>query len=176
MVLQLTFVPFKRKLHNLFEYFILFVTLATLFIGLFFFVDLWTDTLSRDIVTWITFMLIIISLIISVLVILWDWRTRFIKNRIKINLKREKMKKQYEYEEKAIKVLEDLHEILPVDTKKMPWDDYKFSLYNNNSDDELSDDKFEDMNSILSDLFNVRRVAKVQKNDDKKKKKKKSKN
>jgi hypothetical protein len=140
------------------------VTLFTLFVGLFFFIDSWTDNLSKDIVTWITFMILIITSIISILFILWDWRTRYIKNKIKINLKKKKMKKMKEYEDVALRVLKDLHEMMPVDTNKMPWDNYQFTVYNSDGiNDILTDEKNQNMNDILFDLFSAKRIIKKNK-------------
>ncbi len=72
------------------------------------------------------------------------------------------MKKQRVYEEKALKVLMDLHDILPVETNEMPWDEYQFKLFNDDSiENDMSSGNEQNMNDILADLFSIKRMAQI---------------
>jgi hypothetical protein len=85
------------------------------------------------------------------------------KNKIKINLKKKKMKKMKEYEDVALRVLKDLHDMMPVDTNKMPWDNYQFTVYNSDGVNDLSDEKNQNINDIFVDLFSAKRIIKKNK-------------
>ena len=113
-----------------------------LFTGFFFLVDQWNNELSKTIITWISFLIIIFSSIFLIILIIWDIRIIRKKKYEKIDFNKFKLIKNKQYDDVALKVLKDLHDMLPVQTKKMPWDEYQFKLlnevYNSN---EIDDNK-----------------------------------
>jgi divalent metal cation (Fe/Co/Zn/Cd) transporter len=84
-LLHTNFVPFKRKFHNLMDYFVIIVTMATLFFGLLFYVDRFPDGTKAPL-EYLAFTVIIGSTLIVVSMILWDANTRRKVNSIKLTL------------------------------------------------------------------------------------------
>jgi hypothetical protein len=83
-LLHTNFVPFKRKFHNVMDYFVIIVTMATLFFGLLFYVDRFPDGTKAPL-EYLAFTVIIGSTLIVVSMILWDANTRRKVNFIKLN-------------------------------------------------------------------------------------------
>ena len=100
------FVPYKRKFHNLMEYFVLMATLLTLFSGLLFYVDALPGRLFpiylKYILITITMIIIIASNILVVIMFCYD-----------VFLRRKKEKKNMKKKLKDMKnILENIHFIL----------------------------------------------------------------
>jgi hypothetical protein len=74
-LLHTNFVPFKRKFHNVMDYFVIIVTMTTLFFGLLFFVDRFPPG-TKDPLEYLAFFVIIGSTLVVVSMILWDANTR----------------------------------------------------------------------------------------------------
>jgi amino acid transporter len=92
LLLHMKYVPFKRKFHNLLEYFVLISTLTVLFFGLLFFVDkfpVFWDINLKVLLTVVSLIVIIGSTLFVIILILLD-----VRKRRQIDKKKRKLKKQ----------------------------------------------------------------------------------
>lgn len=158
LILQLQFVPFKRKFHNIMEYFILIATLIVLVCGLLFIIPIekFPSEGFRKFIDILALVVIITSTVFVVGMILWDANTR--KKNDKKRLKRKKKENEALIEERRRKGLrfDDL-----VNIKKTQYDAngkvvFKTPFFDESS--ESDEDTSTSMNQILEDLFGLKRI------------------
>jgi hypothetical protein len=161
-LLHTNFVPFKRKFHNVMDYFVIIVTMTTLFFGLLFFVDRFPEG-TKGIAEYVAFLVIIGSTIIVVSMILWDANTRRKNDKKKLKAKLKKINDFKEHEEDTRKLLIALHEKEMNDdlfhVKIVPWEvDYDYKPIEFKTDSETPEENFSTMNDIFYDLLSPKRI------------------
>jgi hypothetical protein len=163
-LLHTNFVPFKRKFHNVMDYFVILVTITTLFFGFLFFVDNFPPGTKAP-AEYLSFGIIIISTVIVISMILWDANTRR-----KNDKKKEKKKLQniadIQQRDKDTRDLlnalheRDAHDDLFKTNQVVPWNvDYEFEPFGFKTDTETPEEDFKTMNDIFSNLFSWARLS-----------------
>jgi hypothetical protein len=76
LLLHMFAVPFRYKFHNLMEYVVLLSILLVLFLGLLFFVDQFPTPGAQQFAIWLATIVIILSTVVVVAMIVWDFFTR----------------------------------------------------------------------------------------------------
>lgn len=159
MLLQMNFVPYRRKFHNIMEYFILMATLILLCCGLMFAIpaEKFPSAGFRKFIDVLSIIIIISSTVFVVGMIIWDAQTRK-----KNDKKKTKMKKR----ELAELIAKRTMAGLPIDDllyqKKTKYDENRNVLFvppffvNDTSESET--DSKETLNQILENLFSLRRL------------------
>jgi hypothetical protein len=175
-LLHTNFVPFKRKFHNVMDYFVIIVTMTSLFFGLLFFVDKFPDQLTKDFVEYIAFFVLLGSTIIVVGMILWDARTRKKHDQKKKKLLKLHKNKDKERDFDRIKVIFDIHRLDESYDKtyksdnhqnifgnhEVPWDvEYDYKPMNFKTDSSSNEDGYTHMNQVFGDLFSKERFKKT---------------
>ena len=147
------------------DYFVILVTMATLFFGLLFFVNKWPDidpvtgySALKVVSEWIAFWVLVISTVIVVGMILWDSNTRRKKEAKHRKIKLRKMILEAEEDKKMKQILLDLHDIKEgtnhLDDTQMPWDiDFDDKPVNFKTDSESTTSQEMTINEIFFDLF-----------------------
>jgi hypothetical protein len=174
-LLHTNFVPFKRKFHNVMDYFVIIVTMTSLFFGLLFFVDNFPDQLTKDFVEYIAFFVLLGSTIIVVGMILWDARTRKKHDQKKAKLLKLHKNKDKERDFDRLKVIFDIHRLDESFDKtyksdnhqnifgnlELPWDvEYEFKPMNFKTDSSSNEDGYTHMNQVFGDLLSKERFRK----------------
>ena len=171
MMLNVHFIPYRKKFHNLMHYFVLMSTLMTLFAGLLLFVvdnnarsDVVIDPGLKQTLSYVLPIITIILIIGSNLVVVGMFlvdiyiRRKKAKKRVKRKLKKKEI--EMEQEEKLTNTLNAIHGIVLDRNKSMvPWEtehDFHFKLIFDQQSDVEDDSK--SMNEILSNLFSFRRA------------------
>jgi hypothetical protein len=157
------------------DYFVIMVTMASLFFGLLFFVDKFPDQNTKNIVEYIAFFVLVGSTIIVIGMILWDARTRKKHDQKKLRALNKHRIKDKERDDHRLKVIFDVHHL---DTSfdqsyksdnhqnifgnlDVPWDvDYQYKPLNFITDSESPEDGYTHMNEIFSDLLSLQRFRK----------------
>jgi hypothetical protein len=171
MMLQVNFIPYRKKFHNLMDYFILMSTLMTLFSGLLLFVvgrdggeNLIIDSGLKEflnaVLPVITVMLIIGSNIVVISMFLFDVYVRRKKAKKRVKRKHKSAVEAQEHEQKLIDVLDDLHgNVMKNNSAAFPWEtehDFQFTV--NFEEGTEPEDFSKSMNEILEDIFSLRRA------------------
>jgi hypothetical protein len=169
MMMQVNFIPYRKKFHNLMDYFILLSTLLTLFAGLLLFVvdrdggaGLVIDEGLRNALKYslpvITIILIIISNIVVISMFIFDVYIRRKKDKKKLKKKRKLEIEKMEQNQKMSNVLEDLHGRRMDHDEMVPWEtehDFKFTV--NFEEVSEEEDTLTTMNQIIEDVFSFKR-------------------
>jgi uncharacterized membrane protein (DUF106 family) len=171
MMLQVNFIPYRKKFHNLMDYFILMSTLMTLFAGLLLFVvgrdgganlviDPGLKSFLNAFLPVITVMLIIGSNVVVISMFLFDVYVRRKKAKKRAKRKQKTAKEAQEHEQKLTDVLDDLHgNAMKNNNADVPWEtehDFKFTL--NFEEGSEPEDASKSMNEILGDVLSLKRV------------------
>jgi hypothetical protein len=144
------------------DYFIIIVTMTTLFFGLLFFVDDF-PTGTKEPAEYISFSIMVISTFIVVVMILWDANTRRKNDKKKIKMKLRKRLEFQEHEDDTKVLLLQLHNIQNKDedmfnVKELPWEvDHIFKFMEFQTDSETPEEFFNSMNDIFENLFSYER-------------------
>jgi hypothetical protein len=172
MLMHINFIPYKKKFHNLMEYFILMSTLLTLFAGLLLYVvdrnggtNVVINESLRDVLTEIlpiiTVALIVISNVVVISMFLFDVYVRRNKEKQRVKKLKKSQQEEKEHEEKLTNVLDDLHgnAMNQRQSSMVPWEtehDFQFKV----KLEEISDleDDSKSMNDILADVFSYGRA------------------
>jgi hypothetical protein len=162
-LLHTNFVPFKRKFHNVMDYFVIIVTMSTLFFGFLFFVDRFPEG-TKGLAEWLAFIVIIGSTVIVVSMILWDANTRRKNDKKKLRNRLLKLIKDQEQVEETRVLLVALHQKEENDdmfqVKALPWDvDYEYKPMDFQTDSETPEESFSNMNDIFGDLLSWKRIS-----------------
>jgi hypothetical protein len=154
------------------DYFIIIITMMTLFFGLLFFVDDF-PTGTKEPAEYLAFFIMIFSTIVVVIMILWDANTRRVRSNEKLNPKKNDKKKLKmklkrklafeEHEDDTRLLLVQLHEIDEKEdlfhVKELPWDvDFQFKFLEFQTDSETPEENFKSMNDIFENLFSFERL------------------
>jgi amino acid transporter len=145
------------------DYFVILVTLSTLFFGLLFYVDKWPTTDLKYFAEWLAFFMLVISTIIVILMILWDINSRRNHDRRR---KKQQLRDLIEVkanDEKVVAVINALYDREKDDVYmgfEMPWDkDFDFKPVSFKSESSSSgEDNSLTMNDIFADIFSYRRL------------------
>jgi hypothetical protein len=161
-LLHTNFVPFKRKFHNVMDYFVIIVTMTTLFFGLLFFVDRFPEG-TKSPLEYLAFAVIIGSTLIVVSMILWDANTRRKNDKKKLKLKLRNILRNKEHNEDMRTLLVQLHERDEKDdmfhVTEVPWNvDYEYKLLHFETDSETPEEVFTHMNDIFFNLLSWERI------------------
>jgi hypothetical protein len=161
-LLHTNFVPFKRKFHNVMDYFVIIVTMTTLFFGLLFFVDDFPAGTKQP-AEYLSFSIIIISTLIVVLMILWDANTRRKNDKKKLRKKAMKIAQMERSEIENSAFLNDLHNKMHDEDmfklSQVPWDvDYEFQVFGFKTESETPEEDFKTMNDIFYALISPQRI------------------
>jgi hypothetical protein len=161
-LLHTNFVPFKRKFHNVMDYFVIIVTMTTLFFGLLFFVDDFPAG-TRQPAEYLSFSIIVISTFIVVLMILWDANTRRKNDKKKLRKKALKIAQLERAEIQNSAFLNDLHNKMHDEDlfkfSQVPWDiDYEFQVFGFKTESETPEEGFKTMNDIFYALISPQRI------------------
>jgi hypothetical protein len=169
MMMQVNFIPYRKKFHNLMDYFILLSTLLTLFAGLLLFVvdrdggaSLVIDSGLQNFLKFslpvITIFLIVVSNIVVISMFLFDVYIRRKKDKKKLKKKRKLEAEKMEQNQKMSNVLDDLHGRKMDHGDVVPWEtehDFKFTV--NFEEEEEIEDTLKTMNDIMEDVFSFKR-------------------
>jgi uncharacterized cupredoxin-like copper-binding protein len=169
MLAQVNFIPYRKKFHNLMEYFILLSTLLTLMAGLLLFVvdrdggstlviDPGLRNFLKSILPVITIILIVVSNVVVISMFLYDVYIRRKKDKIKLKNKRKLESEIMENEKKFAQQLDDLHGRSMNHMKNLPWEtDHEFNFTVNFHEDSEPEDASTSMNQIFEDIFSIKR-------------------
>jgi hypothetical protein len=147
------------------DYFIILVTMTTLFFGLLFFVDDF-PTGTKEPAEYISFSIMIISTFIVAVMILWDANTRRKNDKKKAKMKLRKRLEFQEHEDDTRLILLQVHNIQNTDedmfnVKELPWEvDHIFKFMEFQTDSETPEEVFNSMNDIFENLFSYERLRK----------------
>jgi uncharacterized membrane protein len=172
MLMHLNSIPYRKKFHNLMEYFILLSTLLTLFAGLLLFVvdrdggakliiDEGLRNFLNSYLPIMTVVLIIASNVIVISMFLFDVYVRRQKDKKRNKRKKREMEEKKERETKLFNVLDDLHGRRMRSGTVVPWEtehDFQFTI--NFEEESEPEDNSKSMNQILGDVFSYSRLKK----------------
>lgn len=149
------------------EYFVLLVTVITMFFGLLFYSQQISGNYTssfKDFLTTITMIVIISSNILVILMVVYDIFVRRKKDKKKEKAKKKALEEIKEDTLKQQNVFDELHGVRIIDLEKMemeslPWDqEFKFKI--SLEEEIISEDETSTLNDILFDLFSWKRLKK----------------
>lgn len=156
LLIHMNYVPFKRKFHNIMEYFILMVTLVVLVCGLLFFINQFPTDGFKTFIQVVAILTMVGSTVFVISMILWDANTR------KKNEKKKRKRKMREIENL---IQQRREKGLPFDDliqqKRTQYDEqgnvvFKLRFFEHSS--ESDEDPNATLNSILENLFSMKRL------------------
>jgi hypothetical protein len=169
MLAQVNFIPYRKKFHNLMEYFILLSTLLTLMAGLLLFVvdrsggstlviDPGLSSFLKSVLPVITILLIVVSNVVVISMFAYDVYIRRKKDKIKLKNKRKLESEIIENEKKFARQLDDLHGRSMNQMKNLPWEtEHEFNFTVDFHEDSEPEDSSTTMNQIFEDIFSTKR-------------------
>jgi hypothetical protein len=173
MLAQVNYIPYRKKFHNLMEYFILLSTLLTLMAGLLLFVvdrtggssslviDPGLKSFLKYILPVITILIVVISNVVVLFMFVFDVYVRRKKTQKKLKKKRKLEAETLANKMKVSQYLNDLHGRNMNQNEELPWEtehEFKFTVDFNN--DPEPEDTSTSMNQIFEDIFSIRRGTK----------------
>ena len=172
MMLNVHFIPYRKKFHNVMHYFVLMSTLMTLFAGLLLFVvdnnaraEVVIDPGLKNFLSFvlpvITVILIIGSNIIVISMFVYDLYIRRKKQKKRTKLEKKLKAEELEKEEKLSNVLDELHGMHMDNKSFVPWEtehDFQFTV--NFVENPEKEDESKSMNDILNNIFSFKRAKK----------------
>jgi hypothetical protein len=170
MLAQVNFIPYRKKFHNLMEYFVLLSTLMTLMAGLLLFVvdrtggastlviDPGLKSFLKFILPVITVIIVVVSNVVLIFMFAFDVYVRRKKTQKK---KKRKRKLEAEIMENKMKVSQQLNELHGKNinyNEELPWEtEHEFQFVVNFYEESEPEDTSTSINQIFEDIFSMKR-------------------